>query len=243
MVSETENVAEQTAALLDDLANTATLAAMQRDTSIPEGTLLAEAELPGGIPVKMRKTSSMVNMSGQPLPERFRAYDRQNRERWLPTAQMVQQLSKRHTDGVQVFTRQKRVGVAEPVPIADKCHLHPHKKFYADYDLVAHYELVHPREWAMKQREEERAEREADRTAQRELAEAMLAVASGRPASRRPVETAMEASEAPAAVVTTPAAPSLPPTSCSRCNWVSKPGTSKPQFALQGHMRMRHKGA
>lgn len=136
MADETSaQVAEAIAELTEQAQNNA---ALQGDTDKMVG---ASQQL---------KQKSMVRSGNTVLPERVRFYRSQGgAEAWLPTAQLGHHLAKRHADGTAVFVKERTGPV--PVPIDETCAVCARKgnakKFYHEYDYVAHMESKHPREY------------------------------------------------------------------------------------------------
>lgn len=209
MVSEPDmQVALETADVLQDMmAKAEVLAAGYRDNSLPEGALLGEMELQGQ-QVKWKKQKSMVRSGNTPLPERFEAFDRDGRSSMLPTAQMGRMLSKPRADalGERAFHTHTRGMTAtmckicpEPKqPIEQTCQFclgrtagRLRKVFYDETDLYIHETRLHPDELASRERQIERAERNAQIEAQQRVAEAMMAMAKqqAEQARHEPVKT------------------------------------------------------
>lgn len=183
------DVREQAAGLLADLQEQS-VAAARRDPGVPAGAVLAQSEV-GGFGVTWKKQNSMVRHGDVPLQERFPVYDRWNNVRWLPTAQMSYQLSKRSSDGKQAFRPLKDgpwPDVPVRTPIDRTCEICNEarriesnagpKVFYDIATYEAHWNYYHPLEWGSKQRQEEIARQEASLAAQRAQAEAMVSLAN-----------------------------------------------------------------
>ena len=189
--------------VLQDMMAQADVAAAYRDLSIPEGALIGEAVGPAGEQVKWKKQSSMVKAGNTPLPERFEAYDRNGGLSLLPTAQMSRMLSKTRADDATArafhthtrgLTRATCQICPEPkTPIAQTCEFCKErnggkavKVFYKESDLLAHERYFHPLESESRDATIERAERRADREAQKQIADAMVALAQNNtPAVRK----------------------------------------------------------
>lgn len=112
--------------------------------------------------------SKLVRQGDQALPERIPAFRRlTGTQVWLPTADIGAQMAKRHSDGSRVFVRTQGECVTQPQPIDETCDIclrrEIKKKFYNAYDLEAHMDAFHPREWGIKQREIDREERKQER--------------------------------------------------------------------------------
>ncbi len=101
---------------------------------------------------------SMVRSNGVELPDRVRFYrSRGGWEAWLPTAQLIYHLSKRHDDGTPVFVKERPTEYDIP-PIEETCGVCKRntgkvKLFYHKIDYVSHMEKKHPREYRMDKEE------------------------------------------------------------------------------------------
>lgn len=190
MVSDL-GVTATVADVLNDLATS--VAEKQRDASIPSGTVLAESDLDGALHREV-KQNSMVRLGKQELPERFEAWDIYGRMSLLPTAQMARMLSKPNAErpemrAFHVHTRgiaRTNCTICPPSvePYEGTCswclqRAQVRKTFQAESDYEAHCEYYHPREWTTLQRQLEREQRTAELAIQKELAEAMMAMARG----------------------------------------------------------------
>ena len=184
-----QDVQETAASLLADLQNQS-VAAAQRDPNIPAGTPLGSSDV-SGFQVNWNKQNSMVRSGSTPLPERFAVYDRTNRVRWLPTARMTAELSKRAADGKPAF-RPISQGVWPGVPertaidglTCDICNesrlsegVLEQKRFFKHSDYEAHMTAFHPLEYTSQLREEERSLQRQALEAQKAQSEAMIALA------------------------------------------------------------------
>ena len=149
--AEADPVAVELAGLLDD---------METAARVREGDTLGETD---GVRIKASKSRSMVHRNGVDLPPRTRVYDRRGFPSDVPTAQLGYHLGKKSVEGERVFFSKPPAGVKIPEPIDVDCEWCTRragksvKKFYAMDDYEAHCELLHPREWASKQRREDRA--------------------------------------------------------------------------------------
>lgn len=196
MVSEL-GMATEVADLLNDLTSKVEdVAKMQRDPSIPAGTVLAEAEIDGAVHREL-KQNSMVRMGKTPLPERFEAWDLYGHSSMLPTAQMARMLSKPNAErpGVRAFhlhrggVTRENCTTCPPAPpeyegtctwCFERSAGSVRKSFASQAVQEAHFAYYHPMEWETFQRVAEREMRQAEVAANRELAQAMLAVAQNR---------------------------------------------------------------
>lgn len=242
------DTAAEVAELLSDLATKAdAVAQLQRDPSIPAGTVLVESEIEGAVHREV-KNGSMVRMGKVPLPERFEAWDVYGNASMLPTAQMTRMLQKPNAErpGVRAFHVHSR-GVTR-----ENCAICPplegafdgtctwcfertagavRKVFATQEAQEDHFYAFHQRQNEALQRRFEREMREAELRAQRDLANAMLAMAGGRPAEPEP--------EPEVAAVAAPEPGVSGAHDCPACGWVNKVG--KPQ-ALVMHQRRWCKG-
>ncbi len=105
----------------------------------------------------------MVRKGDVELPERVRYYRSANGwEAWLPTAQLVHHLSKRHPDGTPVFVKERPVfpqeeQYEESCPICLRNTMgRVHKIFGDEFGYVDHMETFHPREFRVIQARQER---------------------------------------------------------------------------------------
>lgn len=198
----TTDVADQmqVAEVLNGLVEEAeSVASKRRDPSIPAGTVLAESELDGVIHREVQ-TSSMVRMGKVALPERFEAFGIYGNRVMLPTAQMQRMLSKPHavrTDLRAFHTHARGVtretcGTCPPklAPYEGTCQWcmertmgQVRKEFKDEAAYEAHCDTYHPQGWASLQRSIDRAQRAEEHATQKELAEAMLAMARGQSVS------------------------------------------------------------
>ncbi len=199
-----------------------------------EGDLLGEVEIEGGMKVRHRQPSSMVRKGDVELPERVRYYRSRNGwEAWLPTAQLVHHLSKRHPDGTPVFVKEKPA-IAEEL-YEETCEVclknsmgRVRKKFRDEFAYVGHMEVLHPREYRVIQAREEREKSGAVTTAA--IATALLEMGEQEKASLRQLlgedkEDAGEESDGPAEGT------------CEWCGWKPKRGRD-PARSLAAHQRL-----
>ncbi len=200
MVAEqSTDLQQEQADVLGDMLEKADVAAAYRDSSIPEGTLIAEGEIQGQ-QVKWKKPKSMVRAGNTPLPERFEAYDRDGVLSLLPTAQMSRMLSKPRADdpNTRAFHTHSRGMTREtckvcpeaPTYIAQTCefclertHGAVRKHFTKESDAYRHSQTFHPEELAALERATERAERQAELDTNRQLAAAMMEMAKAQAAN------------------------------------------------------------
>lgn len=140
----------------------AELAAKEKARLAQEGDELFRADLPGGAgELVRRKQNTMVRSGNTPLPERVKFYrSRGGLEAWLPTVQLAHHLAKRHEDGTAVFVKERPGGAL--VPIDATCEVCVKRQgltkvFYEEYDLIAHMETKHPREWRITKEKEQQS--------------------------------------------------------------------------------------
>lgn len=194
MVAEQSTELQQEQAdILSDMLEQVDLAAAQRDPSIPEGTLLGEADIPGQ-QVRWKKQKSMVRSGNTPLPERFDAYDRDGALSTLPTAQMSRMLSKPRADdpSVRAFHTHSRGMTRETCkicppsrePIESTCefclersHGLVRKVFYSETDKRGHQRAFHENQLIDLEAALDRAERQAATETNKQLANAMMEMA------------------------------------------------------------------
>jgi len=178
--------------VLDELTQKS-VAQMQRDPSIPAGTVLEEHEIADGAIHREVKNNSLVRAGKVALPERFAAFDKYGNISMLPTAQMGRMLSKERADspGERAFHTHSRGMTRETCSICPAA-LEPLKDvrcnfctgarairdtFTSEEQLLRHKQLMHSLEYQAENEALDRAERRAGLEAQQKLAEAMLAVA------------------------------------------------------------------
>lgn len=106
---------------------------------------------------------------GKTVAERVKVYDRFGNPSMVPTASAAYHLMKKDPQGNRVFFRRPPAGAKQPEPIPDlKCEVCEkrdiHKVFYEEIDWEAHWDTYHPREWAARQRREEREHQAAAST-------------------------------------------------------------------------------
>jgi hypothetical protein len=210
MVSQPDiQLQQEQADVLGDMLAKADIAAAYRDPSIPEGSILGETDLPGQ-QVRWRKQKSMVRSGTTPLPERFEAFDRDGVVSMLPTAQMGRMLSKPRADdtSVRAFHTHSRGMTREtcqtcpPTKAAiegtcnfcfERTHGAVVKRFTSEGELYTHKEMFHERELRSLERVTDQAQRQAEIDTQRQLAEAMMAMARANADSAPHVEAAQAA--------------------------------------------------
>ena len=221
--------AAEVASLLQDLTEQVeSVAQMRRDPSIPAGALLSESEIDGAVHREL-KQSSMVRVGKVPLPERFEAWDVYGRTSMLPTAQMSRMLSKPHAERTDV--RAFHMHRAKEGVTRETCRICPplvdgftgtcqwclersggrmQKHFDSQSAQEAHFRAFHEQEWQTLERQLDREMRQAELATQKELAQAMIAVATGR---------------IPTVEVAAVAAPAINPTlvACPDCGHEVKP--------------------
>lgn len=189
----TESVPQgiEVAQLLDELTQKS-VSQMQRDPSVPAGTVLEEYEVDGAVHREV-KQNSMVRSGKVALPERFAAFDKYGNLSMLPTAQMGRMLAKERADapGERAFhthsgntTRETCAICPEALtPIADlRCNFCTGARairdtFTSEEQYLNHKRLMHAMEHAAENEALDRAERRAALEVQQKLAEAMLQVA------------------------------------------------------------------
>lgn len=137
--------------------------------NVPAGTELGSQPLGDGSMVRWRKPRSMVSIGGREIPDRVPVYDtRTNDVSYVPTVQIQHHLNKRRPDGSRVFSRRPNPDIAPKTPIEETCLVclplrnGVPRPFYTKFDLTAHYELMHPREWRALQEEKQETARHAD---------------------------------------------------------------------------------
>lgn len=138
--------------------------------NVPQGTVLAETSVQGAA-FQWTKQGSGVRAGKVPLPERTMVWDtRTGVTSMVPTAQLRYQLGKRRADGSRVYSRRKPEGIEEPTPIADTCQIcfrsrklagaaNPHRNFFSEDQLQAHYLAFHTNEWNAMERDRDIKER------------------------------------------------------------------------------------
>lgn len=194
MVSQAPlDLQQEQADLLGDMLAEADLAASYRDSSIPEGTLLGEAEIQGQ-QVKWKKQKAMVRSGNTPLPERFEAFDRNGISSMLPTAQMSKMLSKPRADDptVRAFHTHSRLTtrasciICPPArePIESTCEFclersagAVRKVFYSEANKRSHQRAFHENQLIDLETAQDRAQRDAEIETNRNLANAMMEMA------------------------------------------------------------------
>jgi hypothetical protein len=208
------------AELMDELTS---VAQRQRDPSIPAGTVLAESVSTDGAGNLLQvtrevKQHSMVKNGKVELPERFPAFDKFGNLSMLPTAQMGKMLSKERADapGERAFHTHTRgmtrdtcsICPAEKQPIEALCPFCTGARaikntFTSEQQFITHKQLMHALEFETEERALDRAQAQANITAQQRiadaqerLAEAMIATQQPRPArkSEEPAEPSAEIS-------------------------------------------------
>jgi hypothetical protein len=191
-----DSAVEQTDLLQELIEKAESVATMQRDPSIPAGTVLGESDVYGAIHREVMP-NSLVRAGKVPLPERFEAWDVYGNPSMLPTGQMARMLSKPNAEmpTVKAFhTHRKDVTrdnctICPPTkkPYSGSCQWCAErtagkvdKKFKDQTEQEGHFEYYHPREWAALQRQLDRDERKASLKVQEDLAKAMLQAVNGR---------------------------------------------------------------
>lgn len=146
---------DQSAAIAETIAQAE---ADARSKGLGEGDEMYSVDLAEGMTASRKKGRSMVHSNGVALPERLPFYhSRTGKLCPLPTAQLGHYLSKRFTDGSQVFVKERPF--EEPAPLDKTCEvcfkaMRFEKKFYDEFDYISHMENKHPREWRIIQERE-----------------------------------------------------------------------------------------
>jgi hypothetical protein len=137
-------------------------------SNAPEGSVLAESEIQGGI-FRVKQGSSLAKNAGKSLPSRTVVYDtRTGLESRVPTRSLYYQLGKRRNDGSRVYSLTRPEGIPERVPIEDTCRIclpkrnNVKRNFYSEQDLLDHYVNMHEREWNGMERTREIESRRED---------------------------------------------------------------------------------
>jgi len=139
-------------------------AARERERVLKEGELLYESEMPGGVPLRRHKQSTMVKSGGVSLPERVLYYRSLNgMEAWLPTAQLPKMLAKRHEDGSPVFVKEKPefpdrqdFEATCEVCVANKPGGNNRTQWPNEFAYYGHMSIYHPMEWEYIQKRSEK---------------------------------------------------------------------------------------
>lgn len=155
--------------------------------NVPAGTLLGETPIEGsdGGSVRYRKRQSMVRAGTRILPERMMLWNKVTQRGSLVPPTIA---TKRMMQGTRDFPP-SAFTVRDPhfpprLPIDEHCAIcdakraqigAPPRDFFDLYQLEAHKQLLHPREWATEQRQEEQQRRIEDRTEMRELITTIVA--------------------------------------------------------------------
>lgn len=133
---------------------------------VAAGTPLGETELEGLGKAKWRKSASLTRMGALELPERVALYNRETGDVSMVPPTIANSRIMRNP---QVFTMRKPENWTQPEPIPETCEICTLRRkgiprpFYSEYDLEAHWQILHPREWALRQRNEDREQkRESD---------------------------------------------------------------------------------
>jgi len=121
-------------------------------------------------------SSGLIKYNGKEMPERMPAFRRlTGTQVFLPTVQLAYHMAKRHSDGSKVFVRTQAECLTQPEPIDESCEVCARreikKRFFNTYDLEAHMDVFHPREWGIQQRDLDRRERQEERVILRALVE------------------------------------------------------------------------
>lgn len=191
------------AEVMDELTS---VAAKQRDPSIPAGTVLAEAEdrdESGNLRSVTRevKQNSMVRNGGTALPERFMAFDKYGIDSMLPTAQLTYHLGKPRADS----PGERAFHVHTGVVTRETCSICPPGKaliearcpfctgaraikdtFTSEQQFITHKQGMHEREFETEERALDRAQAAATLAAQTRIAEAQERVAEAMLAQTQP---------------------------------------------------------
>jgi len=174
--SVSPEVMEEFQGLMDSVAQA------QRDPNVPEGTDLGSSDL-DGMPINFKKQSSMHHMDGKALPDRVMMYRYPTNELVpIPTALSFRRLTtvrgghriwsrEPFADGIPVQYIEKEVPTLEGVPMT--------KRFTSEAAYETFMRNKHGDMWTSMLRDEERAERKADRDEQAKLGAALLAAAGG----------------------------------------------------------------
>lgn len=210
--------------------------------NVAPGTALGEENLGEGSKVRWKKSNSMVSMGGQPLPERTPVYDtRTNVVSMVPTAQLLHHLRKRRPDGSRVFSSRPDPNIPMPKPIDDTCLVclplrgGKPRNFYNKFDLIAHYEISHPREWRVLQDEERAGKQSNDSTSLQAVLQQLVNLFSPDAVRKALAESVM-----PEAAGVTPGPEPRhggDSAECEQCGFVAKNA-----FGLQAHTRNKHGG-
>ena len=139
--------------------------------NVPAGTYLGGEEIGPGARVNFRKANSMMTAGGKSLPDRVPLYDRQRSDMSMVPPTIA---TKRIMKDPSRFTMTPLHFEAR-TPIADTCEVCKANRggkprdFYSEYDLDAHKQILHPREFAMEERRRSESIRSEDRNQTLEL--------------------------------------------------------------------------
>jgi hypothetical protein len=138
---------------------------------VPAGTYLGGEEIEPGARVNWRKANSLMTAGGRALPDRVPLYDRERQDvSMVPPTIATKRIMKDPTR----FTMTPQHFEAR-TPIDDTCEVCKANRggrsraFYSEYDLDAHKQILHPREFAMEERRRAESIRSEDRNQMTEL--------------------------------------------------------------------------
>lgn len=158
MTTETEYSQEEQLYALEEIARSVAADAVDFRADVPAGTPLGESQDEFGGVYRWKKADSKQRMGSMALPERVNLYNMETGDisRVPPTI-----AQKRIMQRPQVYTMRRPADFPVREPIDDTCDICLENRggvprpFYSLYDLEAHYQICHPREWATKVRQEE----------------------------------------------------------------------------------------
>lgn len=169
----TENAPAEYLVALEEIARSQ---AADFRANVPAGTALGSEEIEPGARVNFRKSNSMMRAGDRALPDRVPLYDRQREDvSMVPPTIATKRIMRdpgRFTMTPQHFESRQ--------PIAETCDVclinrgNVPRPFYSEYDLETHYQILHPREWSLKERRREEAFRSEDRDRMYELMQMII---------------------------------------------------------------------
>lgn len=158
MTEATINDLDSYAAALNDVASYVQPDQVDFRAAVPAGTELGRTELDKGGEAVWRKGASGQRIGNKELPDRVPLWNRITGDKsMVPPTIALSRVSQRPE---QFTTRDP--GIQGPEPIAESCdvcnmarqkvgNMTP-RPFYSEYDLEAHYQILHPREYATREK-------------------------------------------------------------------------------------------
>lgn len=179
---------DQYVTALEEIARSMSADEVDFRAPVPAGTPLGVTEIEPGATAMWTKRSSGQRMGSKELPDRVPLYNLKTGDKsMVPPTIATSRIMSRPGE----FSMRAPTDIPPRIPIDETCEVcmisrnGVPRPFYSEYDLEAHKQILHPREWALEERRREEGKRREDRQAQSDLVAAVLEAVRGDEAPRR----------------------------------------------------------